>query len=523
MNEPSIEQQFFEKAFNDFIFFCEEVLGYKYDGATGFKNFTPKHYELCKFLESKNKRSKLILNPRYSFKSQICTGAKTLFDLVRNPNLRILIYSDTVTKAQGFLQDIKNHVEGTAPNSLFREYFGAWETNPRTGKWNESQIEIAERSASYKEPTVDTGSIDSSKIGMHYDKIIFDDIVSDMNTTTKMQMDKTYDCYKKSLSLLIPKGEIIILGTRWHFGDTYGRILEDNIANKDFEVFLTDAEDTYEDGKLLYEDIGLDQEFLDYQRMKQGSFIYTSLYRNNPVDDETALFKESNFSYYEPSPKFHENFFITGTCDPAGEGEDCTAITIVGMDKDHNMYVLDALNDHISMNGIIDHIIRLSYKWKFNRFGIEKNFFKGELEKQLRQEINEQQKNKLFTPFSVEEIVASSSRRTFTRVLGLQTYQERKKIYLPARNFNALNGVYRELAFQMLQFTMDGSKSPHDDLIVSLAMHPELLVAGGDPKEEGPPPTSAAAFELEQVKSLRAHNRRVPLKYRKNLTMAFND
>ena len=509
------------KLTNDFTLFCKDVLGYKYDKATEFKDFTPAHEALCKFIADKDRRNKLILNPRYSFKSQICTVAKTLFDLVKNPNLRILIYSDNATKAQGFLQDIKNHVEGTAPNSKFREYFVGWETDPHSGKWNESQIVIRPRENSYKEPNVDTGGIETSKVGMHYDKIIFDDIVSDINVTTKAQMDKVYDCYKKSLSLLKPGGDITIVGTRWHYGDAYGRILKENEETHDFETFIRGADEVGEDGKLIYEGIGLDRNFLDYQKAKQGSYIYSCLYLNNPVSDETALFKIDNFRYYEPSAHFHDNFFITCTVDPAGEGDDFTAITVVGTDKDRNIYILDALNEHFKPKMILDNIIRLNYKWRFDRLGIEKNFFKGMLQDELRRAISEESKNKQFKPFSTEEIIASAKQRTFARVLALQPYQERGQIYLPGKNFNTLKRVYSELAYQMIQFTIDGSKSPHDDLIISLAMHLDILHTGGSPKEEEPPETSAAALERDMIREMQSNRSRVPLKYRNRFEPTF--
>jgi len=211
---------------HNFIFFCEEVLGYKEcEEYKDYKNLTEDHKELCRILQSETFQSKMILMPRFSFKSGIVTVGYSLWRLIRDPNLRILIYSDSVQKAQGFLQGIKNHVEGKAPNSKFRDYFPRWETDAHKGKWNESQIVLRTRKVSHKEPNVDTGGIESSKIGMHYDLIIFDDIVSDQNTTTKMQMDKIHDCYKKSLSLLKPGGDVVMVGTRWHFGDPYGRII----------------------------------------------------------------------------------------------------------------------------------------------------------------------------------------------------------------------------------------------------------------------------------------------------------
>ena len=108
--------------------------------------------------------------------------------------------------------------------------------NSHKDKWNESQINVSIRKEAHVEPSVDTGGIETSKVGMHYDLIFFDDIVSDVNVTTKAQMDKVHECYKKSLSLLKPGGDIIVTGTRWHFNDAYGRIIDDN-KERDMDEF----------------------------------------------------------------------------------------------------------------------------------------------------------------------------------------------------------------------------------------------------------------------------------------------
>src|SRR3990167_9922765 len=126
------------------------------------------------------------------------------------------------------------------------------------GKWNESQIVISKRTSAFVESSVDTSGIESSKVGLHFDRIFFDDIVSDLNVTTKAQMDKVYDCYKKSLSLLKPGGDIILCGTRWAHGDAYGRIINENKGN--FSIFIKN--DLEDNGKEYpFSDAGLTREF----------------------------------------------------------------------------------------------------------------------------------------------------------------------------------------------------------------------------------------------------------------------
>jgi predicted phage terminase large subunit-like protein len=213
--------------------------------------------------------------------------------------------------------------------------------------------------------------------------------------------------------------------------------------------------------------------------------------------------------------------FITCTCDPAGEGEDFTAIIVCGIDKNKNIYVLEAVNDHLKPDKITDKIMTLNFKWKFDRFAVETNYFRGTLEQDLKLSMKEYDGNANFKHFSIEPITASSSRRTFSKILGLQPYHERKQIYLPGKDFYSLSKVYSELAYRMIQFTIDGSKSPHDDLLCALSMQLDIISAGGEAKVKEPPETSAAWIEKQVITEMQGNRRKIPLRYRQTYEPVF--
>jgi len=442
-----------------------------------------------------------------------------LWRLLKNPNERILIYSDASTKAQGFLTSIKSHLEGTVEKSYFSALFD-WASDGRQTKWNESQIIIKERNTSFPEPSVDTGGIETSKVGMHYDLIIFDDIVSDKNITTKEQMDKVADCYKKALSLLKPGGEVILVGTRWDFGDLYGRLIAENEGNNDFGVLVIDGEDDKKYGQYCFSSIGLTKEFLQEQKKSQGSHVYNSLYRNNPVDPETATFKSTNFSFYGEIKK--DDLYITATCDPAGEGEDFTAITVVGTDHEMNMYILDIVNKHLQPSEIINEIIRLHYKYTFKMFGLEMNFYRGMLRLELERRINEERKNENFTLFGTHEFEATAARGQgkFNRIMALQPYHERRALKFPGKKLELLQGDFSILAYQMLQFP----RSSHDDIIDSLAYHLPLIRRGGLVKQAEIPRNTPAWLERKSLDEAIEKNLGLPRRFRKhiNQNLAFS-
>jgi len=492
----------------DFKFFCKDILGYG--------DMLSIHDNLCGKIQSKNKRSRIVLMPRYSYKSCICTVGYALWKLASDPNLRILIYSDTATKAQGFLTDIKNHIYGKAERSKFRDIYGPWETDPHKGKWNESMIELRIRGIAYKEPNVDTGGIETTKVGAHYDIIIFDDIVSDVNTTTKDQMDKTHACYQKSLSLLVPKGETLIVGTRWHFGDLYGRLIEENKKTKEFEIFLESA---IVGNEYPFSPIGLDKEFLDTQKARQGSFIFSSLYLNNPVDDETATFKKSDFQFYGTLEKNedrtkgkYKDLYITATIDPAGEGEDYSAITVCGTDRFNKLYLLDIINKRISPNDQVNAIFRLNHTYHFTKLGVETTFFRGRLEKDIRDRIQGEQTDPTFHRFGVEPFQTRWRRGEgkHQRIEALAAWHERGDLLFPGGSFELLDGDFSTLAYQMLQYP----KSPHDDIVDSLSWHIQLTRPGGVPKKAGPPKNSAAWLEQQWLQERERRFKHLPRRYK---------
>ena len=484
--------------------FCKEILGYK--------DLNDVHKDLCSFL-SEQCSSKLILMPRYSFKSSICTVGYALKKLVENPNLRVLIYSDASTKAEGFLTSVKNHIEGNVAGSKFSSLF-KWFPKDKNTKWNQSQILIEGRTTSYPEPSIDTGGTNTSFVGKHFDIIVFDDIVSDVNTTTKEQMDKVEDCYRRSLSLLRPGGTVLMVGTRWHFGDLYGRIIAESEVKQTFNVFLIDGEEDKKYGAYPFTSIGLTKEFLGEQRKNQGSYIYSCLYRNQPTDIETAVFKTGDFSFYGEIKK--EDLYITATCDPAGEGEDFTGISVVGTDSNMDIFLLELVNKHLQPSEIINEIIRLHYKYGFKMFGLEMNFYRGMLRLELDRRINEEIKiSDNFKRFGIHEFEATSRKgqSKTNRIMALQPYHERGAIKFPGERVELLRGDFSELAYQMIQFP----NAAHDDLLDSLAYHLPLIRRGGLVKKAELPRNSPAWLERKMYDQEIERNTHLPRRFRKRI------
>jgi len=462
----------------------------------GYRDMLDPHDEVCAFLQAPG-TMKLILMPRYSFKSCIATVGYSLWRLLRDPNLRILIYSDTNEKAEGFLSEIKHHLVGTKDRSRFREVFGAWETNPKEGVWNQSAIVVQARTNAAVEPSVDTAGLESSKVGKHYDLIIFDDLVSEKNITTPDLLAKVKQVFANSLSLLRPGGEVVIVGTRWHFGDLYGAMLADPAKYPALQTYVRRAT---EGTTHPFAPIGLTPEFLAQQKTIQGSYVYSALYQNEPVDDETATFKASDFAFYQPQARsaardeWEAGLYRTAVIDPAisqASGADETAITVVGTDAQGDLYLLDLVLGHYLPSEMLDHLFRLYQRWAFAVLGIETVAFQRMLvepiEERMRQE---RSRNRHFRPFHIEPLTGATQTSKEWRMRALQPYHERGAIKFPGERLETLPAPWRTLAFQMVQF-------PHaaqDDALDSLAYHLTIAHRGTTTRQTDAPKFSSAQW-----------------------------
>lgn len=321
---------------------------------------TGKHED--KLMESLNQL--LALLPRGTFKTSVITIGLVCQYFLWFSERRVLLDSETSTNSSGFLGEIKGHFEG---NDQYRAvFYAAWGVMPdanskdKSTRWHSSAVDLACRKKARKEPSIDTGGVDTTKNSRHYDFIIFDDLHSEINTKTKEQIDKVKEHWKLAYSLLDPNCPAIVIGTRWSHSDLYQEIIDDHM--EDFNCITRQARS--DDGDLFFPQ-KLDDAFLDKQRERQGSYIFSCQYMNNPVDSETAKFRRDWFvkrrlAEIEGIPI---NWYLT--VDPGGQGaaSDWAAFVLSGMDYQSNLYVKYIVKAKLSEGQIAMKTIELYRKF----------------------------------------------------------------------------------------------------------------------------------------------------------------
>jgi predicted phage terminase large subunit-like protein len=400
-------------------------------------------------------RNKLHIEmPRGTFKSSIVTIGFTLQYLLNDPNARVLIDSETYSKAKNFLAEIKGHLED---NRKFREIFktihGVYpdsdKKNPST-RWTDSMVDLACRTYKRKESSIMCSGIDKSINGMHYDLIIADDLHSEKNVTNKEQIEQVIEHYKLCFSLLDPGCSMIVIGTRWDYQDLYQYILENERYR--YNIIIRAS---IEDGELLFPE-RLTPEFLEEQKKGQGNYIFSCQYMNNPVDDETATFKQSyfksiNWDLVKDRPI---NWFLA--VDPSMEGpySDYAAFVLCGMDHMQELYVRQIHRAKMNYSEIIDLMFDWYIKYKPRSIALETIA----TQKNIQYMLNNEQKNRgIWLP--VKEIKSRTASKE-SRIEALAPYYEFGRIH----HINESNQI-SELEYELLHFP----KGSHDDVIDALA------------------------------------------------------
>jgi predicted phage terminase large subunit-like protein len=454
-------------------FLCRHIL---WNNNPNFQDsWAPFHNDMHKIIRRKSRR-KLILVPRGHLKSEVITKGWTVQQLLKNPNARILLAHEVWDKSREMLSQIK---EWLTNKSYLPQIYGQFES----ARWNADEIVIRQRVRALSAPSVGTTGVEAEMTSTHYDIIICDDLQGLQNYQTPEQRAKVKRFYRSLIDLLEPDGTLVVIGTRWHQDDLYAEILE-----KEGEYYDKMIRKVVEDGKIIFPKkfaLRFDQkvkgwvfdenslDFIQYLKTSKGAEYY-SQYENNPIDEENQLFKRGMFQYWNQRPL---GLYISMPVDLAiseKQSADYTAIPVLGMDKEFNIYVLDYIKGRWGPSEIIGNIFQMQAKWKPNAVGMETNGFQRTLKLAVEEAMRHKRQY-----FPIDEIRNGPTQTKEQRVKSLEPFYRQGKVYHAAW----MRG--KELEDELLAFP----KGKHDDLIDAMAAGLTLLSPGIDsmqrPDKEG--------------------------------------
>ena len=388
------------------------------------------HREMCHFVTDDMHRKKLLLVPRGHLKSTLITIGYSLFRIINNPNIRILILNATWQMAVDFLTEIKRNLQA---NEKLIRIFG--DLSGGATEWSNDRITLKRTDMNIKGPTVWATGIESNLVGSHPDLIIMDDVVNRDNTGTHEQIEKVILRYKDALDLLEPGGQIIVIGTRWSEVDFYSWIMDketgviqsfDSMVREAYQGNLLSGEDF---SPIWPEKYNL-KTFQDLQREK-GWFEFSAQYLNNPIPDEAATFKRGDFQRFDLEDVRGKNLTKAILVDPAievGVRSDYSAIVVVGMDEFKNIFVLDLDRGRWLPNELIEKIFQYDDRWHPHAIGIETIAYQRALAYSIREHMNEKRQ---YLPIKELRHHDQSKEK---RIGGMQPFYEARRVYHPKGN-----------------------------------------------------------------------------------------
>lgn len=379
-------------------------------------DFETAYYTVCKYITCRtlqplhasiihnvsDNQASMDLAPRGHGKSTIGDVDFCITKVLRNPDIRIMIGSKTQTQASAFLKEIRTHFE---QNVNLTRIFGDWKKS-RDNVWNDKEFTVNRRTVIKKEATVSALGASGAVVSKHFDIIIGDDLVGFENARTEAQRKVLKEWFYSSLyPTLEPDGEIHILGTRYSPMDLY----EDLIKSKNYKVNVQQAI-TIKDGQevSLWES-KFSLEKLRSIREEAGLIIFNMQYQNNTELAKGKIFKYKYFKHFEEyEVDYALNRVRVKVLDAQGvpfwipvriymgadlaisedetSNNDYFVLTVIGVDKNKNVYVLDYLKERLSFNAQLNAILDYGRN-KFpmvERIGVETVQYQKSLAQEIR-------------------------------------------------------------------------------------------------------------------------------------------
>ncbi len=408
---------------------------------------------------------------REHYKSTIITYAKTIQDILIDPDLTVGIFSHTRPIAKAFLRQIKQEFER---NEALKGWFPdiLW-ADPRSEspKWSEDEGITVKRSTNPKEATVEAwGLVDGAPTSKHFGLLVYDDVVTRESVTTPEMMAKTTDALALSYNLGAHGGRRRFIGTRYHFNDSYRTVIERGTAKP--RIYAATV-----DGKIDGEPVFLSRELLAEKRADMGPYVFGSQMMQDPTADETQGFKEEWLKYAGVTVRGHNIVILFDPASSKKKGSDYTAAWCLGLGPDKNVYVHDMLRDRLSLTERADILFAWHRKWQPMAIGYEQYGLQADIE-HFRDRMDRENYRFDITPLGGG--MAKSD-----RIRRLIPWFEKGRIYLPAK---LTKTNYENRAEDLVQaFIRDEYRAfpvaAHDDMLDALArfLEDDLPIAWPSP------------------------------------------
>lgn len=371
------------------------------------------HQEVFRWLaDPHGSDNQLLLMPRAHLKSH-CIAVWCVWWTTKHPDTSIVYLSagEDLSKVQ--LGAIKNMLTCDRYRKLWPEMVNREEA--KRDKWSADTINVdhpRRKEMGIRDFTLHTKTVKSNFTGLHCDVMIYDDIVVPNNAYTETGRKEVKAAVSQCASILNPGGISKAVGTIYHPADIYSDFQSAMVREWDEVVGdFTNEYPLWDVKKYIVESHGdMTGEYLwprtespydgksygfnikilakiqaKYFSMGENAQFYAQYY-NDPNDPESEKVSRDCFQFYDPKfVQFRDGFFyfknrrlnLCAAMDVAwtvNKGSDYTALAVIGVDHDWNIYVLSLERFKTQdYDTYYSYITSLHAQWGFRRLFIESN------------------------------------------------------------------------------------------------------------------------------------------------------
>ena len=448
------------------------------------------HEELCNWwCRADAKDNQLVLLPRDHQKSAMI-AYRTAWWITKYPETTILYVSATADLAEKQLKAIKDIIT----SDIYRFYWPDMinENENKRERWAVDEICVdhpKRKAEGVRDATIKACGLTANMTGLHCNVAVLDDVVVPSNAYSEIGRDQVRATYSQLSSIQTTGAKEWVVGTRYHPADLYKDLMEmkETIFNEeteedeDFSVYEVFEREVETNGEFLWpkqrrkdgKSFGFDDRELARKKAKYLDITqFYAQYYNNPNAIEAQYLSKDNFQWYDKDQienvsgvwylgdRMLNVFAAIDFAFTISNTADYTALVVVGVDEDNNIYVLDI--DRFKTNKIsvmFDKVQRSYKKWKFKKLRAEVVAAQRLIVTQFREYMRSQD-----VIFSIEEYNPPRNMKK----------EERISAILEPRYSNKMMWHYKGGNSQVLEEELLMTNPEHDDVKDALASVVEI-------------------------------------------------
>lgn len=340
--------------------------------------------DACQEIEDGPQTQTLDVWFREAGKSTVITIARSIQELLRNPNERICIFSYARSPAIAFLRAIKQTLETSELLKLCFPDILHNDPEKEALKWSEMEGLTVKRSGVHKEATVEAhGLLEGMPTGKHFSLLVFDDIVTADLVHTPEAMEKVKERFDMAMNVGTADGRHRVIGTFYHHEDPL-KYVESKKSLDGRPLYIVRKKTATVDGTFNGESVFLPDARMDLLRSNRKQFYCQQLLDPTPLGEQRLDFDRIKFIQKDELPSGLFKFMVVDPAGSSGSRTDgrtaddwaCWVVGVKPMIDDRgasDIYILDGFVDKLAIDDALNKIV-LTYcnNGRILKLGVEK-------------------------------------------------------------------------------------------------------------------------------------------------------